>query len=180
MWLNNFWQEILMKPEDAIKEMVVQFGWSQIWIGILILGALQFLIGLWIKARLEGSIKHEYDKLSEEYKYDIKVREQAAKVAAFLAKSEDPKSTPSELNQLSWELSLWLPVEIYHQLAQTMCNPHGLKEIKEVLIAVRKFLLRDPNDKLTWDNIIQRRYPPLTSTTENQPQPDTIANDHGH
>jgi hypothetical protein len=50
-----------MKPEEAISQVVVQLGWTEVGMGVLILGMLQFLVGFWIKARLEGSIKHEYD-----------------------------------------------------------------------------------------------------------------------
>ena len=44
-----------------------------------LVGALQFLTGLWIKTRLESSIKHEYDRQLEEFRAEIRRREQAAR-----------------------------------------------------------------------------------------------------
>ncbi len=44
------------------------------------IGAIQFVATTWLKARLEASIKSEKDRILEDYKYDIRVREQASKV----------------------------------------------------------------------------------------------------
>ena len=61
-----------MKPEDAISHVVVQLGWTEVWVGVLILAVLQFLVGLWIQARIEGSIKHEYDRRLKDYEFALK------------------------------------------------------------------------------------------------------------
>ncbi|MFA6514949.1 MAG: hypothetical protein WCT42_01635 [Candidatus Paceibacterota bacterium] len=40
---------------------------------ILGLGLIQWLLSLWIKSRIEESIKQEYNKQLEEYKFSISI-----------------------------------------------------------------------------------------------------------
>jgi hypothetical protein len=51
----------------------------------------------WLKARIESSIKHEYDKKLEAFRFEMKAREQAAKVAELFseARDGDVRLTPS-------------------------------------------------------------------------------------
>ena len=75
---------------------------------LLGIAALQFLLGIWIKSRLETSIKSEYDKLLEDYRFDLKAREQAAKVAEYMALAWKLRADSGEIahyrraNQLVW------------------------------------------------------------------------------
>src|SRR5689334_2962873 len=116
-----------MKPEEAISHVVVHLGWTQVAVGVLLLAALQFLVGLWIKARLEGSIKHEYDRRLKDYEAQIRIREQAARVAELLAMRFDPQATPAQFNRLAWELSLWLPAQLVCDLTQCLVGVKGAK-----------------------------------------------------
>jgi len=122
------------------------------------LAILQFLLSIWIKSRLESSIKYEYDKFLEEYKYDIKVREQAARVSEYLAlarrlkgKSED--SDYERANQLSWELAMWLPSDIYKKMVKAIASPDEKNNELTVVVEVRKLLLGDKAGDLTSDDI---------------------------
>lgn len=116
--------------------------------------AIQFLAAEWIKACLQKSIEHEYQKKLEEFRYDIKVREQAAKVAEYLALRASNTENVTLMNKLSWELAMWLPAEIYQQMAHVVVGRPNAQEYKQLIIAVRKLLLKNPSDPLTWDNII--------------------------
>lgn len=119
---------------------------------------LQFLLGIRIKSRLENSIKHEYDKVLEEYKYDIKVREQASKVWEYLAIARILKEDSSEeeykkANQLSRELAMRLPSELYKKTTNAIVNPTEENNPLSAVIEVRKLLLKDNAGDLTSDNI---------------------------
>ncbi|HAT73632.1 MAG: hypothetical protein US30_C0009G0027 [Candidatus Moranbacteria bacterium GW2011_GWF2_36_839] len=117
---------------------------------------LQFLSSLWIKSRLENSIKHEYDKLAEEYKYEIRVREQSSKIAQYLSIVEANRLSPSDdfdfkkANELAWELLLWLPEELYLKLKQALDPKNNAEENNtfKVLLEIRKHL-RNENTKIT-------------------------------
>jgi hypothetical protein len=135
--------------------------------------ALQFLVAEWMKARLLKSIEHEYQKKLEEYRYDLKVREQAARVAEYLSLRNSDKNDVYLMNKLSWELALWLPAEVYQKLAHVIVNAPDAQKYKELLIDVRKLLLKDNSDKLTWDNIIHTNWPnqPVEGTRAERPRP---------
>lgn len=129
---------------------------------------IQFLASEWIKSRILKSIEHEYQKRLEEYRYDIKVREQASRVAEYLSLRNSDKNDVYTMNKLSWELALWLPADVYQKLAHVVVDSPDPKRYKEILIEVRRLLLRDSGDKLTWDNIIHTNWP-------NQPPEPTPA-----
>jgi hypothetical protein len=148
-----------MRPEDAISHLVVQLGWTEVGIAVLLLAVAQFLIGLWIKARLEGSIKHSYDKKLEEFRYDLRVREQAAKVAEYMElarhlREDSPQDEYRKANKLAWELAMWLPADVYKRMAESLVRPNEVNNPLVVVVAVRKILLGDKAGDLTMDNII--------------------------
>lgn len=113
------------------------------------IGIIQFFLSIWIKARLESSIKSEYDRLLEDYRFDLKAREQAAKAAEYIALARNLETTSSDAdyrraNQLAWELALWMPDDIYRNLGRALASPSSQNNILSVLIEIRKFLLRNP------------------------------------
>ena len=72
---------------------------------------IQFLLTNWTKSHIDNSVKVGYSKVIEDYKFDIKVREQATRVAEYLAlarrlKETSPESDYERANQLSWELAM--------------------------------------------------------------------------
>lgn len=124
----------------------------------ILLGGIQFLIAIWIKYRLENSIKHEYDKLAEDYRYNIRVREQAARVSEYLALARSLKKESGELeyeraNQLSWEMAMWLPADIYRNMVKAIVAPDGSINELTVVIEVRKLLLGEHAGNLSPDHI---------------------------
>lgn len=111
-----------------------------------IFSGLQFLSSIWIKSRLEGSIKHEYDRLLEEYKYEIEIRKQAARVSEYLALARRLKADSGDpdfekANQLSWELAMWLPADIYRSMTKAIVNPSLSVNPLTVSVEVRRLLL---------------------------------------
>ena len=87
---------------------------ARVFIDLFGIVVIQFLAAMWIKARLESSIKLENDRLAEEYKYEIRAKEQAAKIAEYFSyyfrlKADSSESDYRTANKLAWELALWLP-----------------------------------------------------------------------
>ena len=109
-------------------------------------------------SRLTQSIKHAYDRKLEEYRSEIRRREQAARVAKLLALSYRPDVTAHEFNELAWELSLWLPADLVRELTRCLCRAEGAKDLKQLLIAIRK-QLHSAGDDLRADQIVHREDP---------------------
>ena len=125
---------------------------------LLGLAAIQFLVALWLKARLESSIKAEYDRVLEDYRFELRAREQAAKAAEYisLARSLTPDSPATEYrraNQLAWELALWLPDDLYRKLGRAMTSQANELSFLLVLIEIRRHLLKAPGS-LTDNDIL--------------------------
>lgn len=126
---------------------------------IIGIGIIQFLLAQWTKSRIDASIKAEYAKILEDYRFDIKTREQAIKVAEYMSIARNLKESSLDedyrkANQLAWELAMWLPTDVYKKLGQALSSPN--KEINplSVSIEIRKMLLKDKAGDLTQDNII--------------------------
>src|SRR5258706_15215200 len=90
-------------------------------IGVLLLGCIQFLLANWIRTRLEQSIRHEYDKKLEDYRFSQVQRQKADMIATFFAKwikyrgkerdfldDKELINYYEELNKMSLEISLWI------------------------------------------------------------------------
>ena len=99
-------------------------------------------------------IKTTYSKQIEDYKQELSRRAQAAKVAEFLTEWSAPKSDYVKLNGYMMELSLWLPHELYRNLAKCVCYTPGAPFPKEILISVRKYLLREDAGDLKPEEIV--------------------------
>lgn len=148
-----------MNTENAISHLIVQLGWTEVGVAVLLIAVLQFLTALWIKTRLEGSIKHLYDKKLEEFRYEIRVREQAARVAEYMElarhlREDSPQADYERANRLAWELAMWLPSEVYKRMAEALVRPNEENNPLVVVVAVRKLLLGDKAGDLTMENII--------------------------
>ncbi|HRP03085.1 MAG TPA: hypothetical protein PLE30_10610 [Candidatus Kapabacteria bacterium] len=138
-------------------------------ITLILIPVSQWLISIWIKAKIESSVKHDFnekleaikhqlDKNLEDYKFEIERNKQSSKIAEFLsfwveAKPDINSEDRQRLNQLSYEMSLWLPVEIYNELAKTLQNIPGSKTAKDILIGIRK-IYHGSDDTLKAETII--------------------------
>jgi len=108
----------------------------------LLLAVVVFLISLWVKTRVEESIKRIYAEKLEDYKRELSVRDQAARVAELLALVRTGTAADiAKANQLSWEMSLWLPKETAKRLAQNLSKARGAPSHTELLLEIRCILL---------------------------------------
>ena len=65
--------------------MAFTLGLPEISLGVILFGALQYLASLWISERLKTSLRKEHSAFLENLKWEVKVREQAVRVAEYLA-----------------------------------------------------------------------------------------------
>jgi len=140
-----------------------------IWGGVIIvsiIGIIQWLLTMWIKSRLENSIKHEYDKILEEFKFSIRQREQAAAIAKLFArwikyngkedvllKENEKRDHFEEMNKLNWELAIWMPDEkIVKKINNRLTNKGG-EDIRSLILEVRTLILGKKSDDLKWSEL---------------------------
>jgi hypothetical protein len=133
-------------------------GLSEFSLGVLLLAVLQFLTSLWISERLKFSLQKEHSAFLENLKWDLKIREQAIRVAEYLALARSLKvdSTESEYrkaNQMSWELAMWLPEEVYKEMVNAIAKPNKDANELTTVISVRSLLLQDKAGGLKADDI---------------------------
>ncbi len=129
--------------------------------GIIILcfTLVQVLSAWWIKAKLTASIQHKYDKRLEEFKVNQLRKDKASVVAEFLAEWTHLKGSDTKrLNQLLWELSLYLPSELVRDINSMISSSLNGKTAPEILISVREHLL-DGQDKLSVQDISHFKHP---------------------
>lgn len=130
---------------------------------------VQWLLALWIKSRLETSIRHEYDKKLEDYKFSQLQRAKASLIADFFSKwtkyrgkeeefldKKELCSYYEELNKMSLEISMWLKDE---NLLDEIMSLFGLKEsapdVRTLTGKVRKLILELEEDKFdSWKIVI--------------------------
>jgi hypothetical protein len=98
----------------------------------------------WFTIRLEQSIKHEYDRKLESFKFEMRKREQAEIVADLFSQWIIIKDTtiPNArvLNKLSLEMSLWLPDEVALEVNKTLKLLKDSKPVQELIIECRKII----------------------------------------
>ena len=139
--------------------MTIEIGWPTVTTGVVLLGALQYLVTLLVSERLKTALQRESNALLEKLRWDFKVREQAAKVAGYMALARSLKEDQDEkdyerANTLSWELAMWLPTDVYRSLGRALASPDAMNNPLSVVIAVRKILLGNEAGDLTRDDII--------------------------
>jgi len=111
-----------------------------------------------LRTTLEKALGFQFDKRLEEFRYGVRVREQAARIAEYLAlhmliEETDSKEDYARINKLGWELALYLPSEIYKHLRDAAINRTPDRNSLTALVAVREYLLRGEGGELTPDDI---------------------------
>lgn len=124
-----------------------------------VFAGLQVLATMWLKARLEASIRHEYDRQIELFRVEQRRRERAAMIAELFAEWSANPPDLKRLNRLSFEASLWLPAEIVPELAKRLCNAADAKDIKQLLVDVRRHLTGQ-TDAVEPEHIVHFKPPP--------------------
>ena len=138
--------------------MAFTLGLPEISLGVILFGALQYLASLWISERLKTSLQKEHSAFLENLKWEVKVREQAVRVAEYLAlarslKEDSPDSDYRKANQMSWELAMWLPEDIYKKMVSAIVTPSEKANELTTVISVRSLLLKEKAGNLTSENI---------------------------
>jgi hypothetical protein len=136
--------------------MTFILGLKEIAIGVIALGALQFLL----QELLKTSLQKKNDVFLEKLRWEMKIREQARGVAEYMAIARDLKESESpdnfrKANQLAWELAMWLPEDIYRAMGRALTKPNEVDNPLAVVVAVRKILLGNSSGNLTQNNILQ-------------------------
>ena len=80
------------------------------------------------------------------------------RVAEYLAlarnlKGESPDTDYRKANQLSWELAMWLPEDIYKEMVVSIATPNEETNELSTVVSVRKLLLQKNAGNLTTENI---------------------------
>ncbi len=135
---------------------------------VISVAVIQVTATLWLKSRLTYSIKHEYDRKLEEYKNEAARREKAALVAELMAEWTHPRESSKRLNQILWELSLYLPSSIIRQLNTCIAKQPGQATVEDIIVIVRDHLL-DKADPLSKADIHHFKDPGNTQMEYTQP-----------
>ena len=128
---------------------------------------VQALCAWWIQARLSASIKHEYDAKLEQLKREQDQRLKAVAIAEFLAEWTHVKDDTKKLNQLLWELCLYLPASLVKDLQATVSNSPGHKSAPQLIVAIRQHLLGG-NDPITEQDVAHFKLQSNASMLSNQ------------
>jgi hypothetical protein len=144
---------------------------SSLWTLLAGQAVVVFVAGLWLKVRLEASVKRQGDRLLEEQKYELRVREQAALVADLLAEWLANPEDKKRLNQLTFQAALWLPAEAAKELTRTLIWAPGAKNVHEILLLVRGILQKTHGDLSAADLVVfADRSPSQAAVTDGKPQ----------
>ena len=112
----------------------------------------------WFENRLRASIQHEYNIGLEKFKSEQSRKEKAAVVAEFLSEWTHVKDGDTKrLNQLLWELSLYLPSHLVKDIKSMVSSRSG-KTASELLVSIRSHLL-DGKDPITTNDIVHFKHP---------------------
>lgn len=152
---------MLSENIDAYLNKTLMIGTSDVLIFALSIFLLQLI--------LAGAIKLSFDKKLENYKNDLKIKEQSSKVAEYYALlyecsvSKEEKTTKDyiRINQLAWELAIILPESTYFAVrdgSMSLSNKkyYGKgKNIFHAMAEIRKILRNEPyQSKVNEDTIL--------------------------
>jgi len=118
---------------------------------------LAFLSRNLIIERLKTSLQKELEEFKADLLWDQKIRQEASKVAEYLALARDlDKGTQEDCRratQLSWELAMWLPEDIYKAATTSLINRSSETNELSTVISVRRLLLKEKAGNLTQENV---------------------------
>ena len=138
--------------------MAFTLGLPEIGLGVVLFGVLQYLAVFWISERFKTSLQKEHSAFLENLEWELKAREQAVRFAEYLAlarglKEDSPGSDYRKANQMSWELAMWLPEDIYKEMVRAITSPSEQVNELTTVISVRTLLLKAKAGNLTPEDI---------------------------
>lgn len=114
-----------------------------------------------------GFISYYFAEKTENYKFELLKKEQAARVAELFAlwiKYDDlaikklaitEKTDHQErLNKLTWELAMWIQDEEIVKKIMDKLSQSSKSDIKEIIIQIREIIQNKKSEKLKWENIV--------------------------
>lgn len=112
----------------------------------------------WLVERLRASIQQEHTKFLDQLQWERKIQVRAESVAEYLSiattiQEDASEGEYSKLNQLGWELAMWLPDKIYRDVAQAVISPTYEKTL-ETVITVRRYLLGESAGSLAATDVV--------------------------
>jgi len=121
-------------------------------------GIIGAILGPIAKTCLDKSIDYFTNRKIEEYRYDVRIREQASRIGEYLAvapflTADDDPAAYRRARQLAFELALYLPEELYIHLSDGIVYRNGRNPFS-ALLAVREHLLGTEPKLLNDMNII--------------------------
>jgi len=139
-------------------------GFTFLLLGVAI---VQWLLSIWIKSRLEQSIRHEYDKQLEEYKFSLSKRDKVANIASFFSlwikyrgyekkwlEEQELIDYYRELTKMSFELALWIDDEVLlKDIMKRLKNEDGSQNTVELLLKVKKLISENKESTLEAQDI---------------------------
>ncbi|MHB1330370.1 MAG: hypothetical protein ACYCY6_00100 [Minisyncoccota bacterium] len=152
-------------------EPIIQLTVTQIFGGIMLfilgLGIIQWILSIWIKSRLEQSIRHEYDRQLEEYKFSLSKRDKVANIASFFSlwikyrgnerawlDEKELIEYYRELTKMSFELALWVDDEnLLKDVMKRLKNKDGSQGTIELLLKVKKLISENKESSLKAEDI---------------------------
>jgi hypothetical protein len=119
-----------------------------------LIGVLSFLLS----EKIEDYIVKSQINYTESVQWETTTRIKAEKVAEYLALASQLKENSSDeeylkANNLSMELAMWLPADIYREVVKAVANPNSRTNNFSAIISVRKYLLKENAGNLSPDDM---------------------------
>ncbi len=132
---------------------MANYGWV-----IVISGLVQAVFTWSLKSWIDSSIKHGFDKKLEQFKLEQSRKQKAAIFAEFLAEWTHVKNGDTKrVNQLIWELSLYLPSELLRDIYALTTKTEGAESAPDLIVAVRNHLL-DGQDPIKAGDVVHFKH----------------------
>lgn len=136
--------------------IVINNGGTTMWefIGSVLLVANILAMAL-LKRHIESFVDKRLKAFAIQAEWDQKVREQASKVAEYLSLALVPDAKKdhkdfARLNQLGWELAMFLPSDTYKAVVASLLNP---PLTFDAVLEVRNYLVGDKLGILTSNDL---------------------------
>jgi len=118
---------------------------------LFIAGAAIVAASALVQLLLRKSLDKDYAERAETYRAALRRREDSVGIAQLLTYAGHPETVDSQtLNQLAWEVYLWLPAPVAAELTAAL-KEEG-RDPRDALIRLRRYL-HGPGDALTREQI---------------------------
>lgn len=99
---------------------------------------IKLILAALLGAIAGGFVAYRFNLRLEKLRRERLIKDKATVVAELLAKWTVVPMNIYECNKLSYELSLYLPADLYNKLSQTLSHAQGAPNVKDILILVRE------------------------------------------